>query len=106
MKYSNFKRSTDIERVIDINSLEIYHSPNNKRINLVRDNRSFQDDEGYWQVYPIGFNESQVYIVCPHCGEIHLHGRGGKPDYQYEGHRASHCIDNQNNGYVILQQKS
>jgi len=106
MKYSDYKKSTDIEHVIDLNSLEIYHSPKNKRIKLVKDNRSFKDDESYWQVYPIGFNESQVYIVCPHCGEIHLHGRGKKPDYQYEGHRASHCIENQNNGYVIVKQKS
>lgn len=106
MKYSDYKKSTDIENVIDLDSLEIYHLPNNKRTKLVKDNRSFKDNEGYWQVYPIGFDESHVFIVCPNCGEIHSHGRGKKPDYQYGGHRAPHCTENQNNGYVILQQKS
>jgi DNA-binding transcriptional regulator YiaG len=27
----------------------------------------------------------RVYIVCPHCGEIHMHGRSERPDYRYEG---------------------
>jgi len=105
MRFSTYKNSKSVERVIDVNSLEIFHPQNNKRINLVKDNRSFINNDGYWQVFPIGFNESQVYIVCPHCGEVHLHGRGKKPDYHYEGHRAPHCVDNKNNGYVILRQE-
>ena len=104
MRFSINKQSKSAGHVIDINILEIYHPVNDKRINLVRDNRSFLNGDGYWQVYPIGFNESQVYIVCPHCGEIHLHGRGEKPNYQYEGHRTSHCIEHKNNGYIIMRQ--
>jgi len=98
-----YKKSSNVEHVIDLNKLEVYHSSQNKRIKLVKDNRSFLDGDGYWRVYPIGFNESQVYIVCPHCGEIHMHGRGRKPEYQYEGHRARHCVDHENNGYIIVR---
>ena len=104
MRFNTFKNSKDIEYAIDLNNLETYHPPHDKRIKLVRDNRSFLHDDNYWCVFPAGFNESQVYIVCPHCGEIHIHGRGDKPDYQYEGHRASHCIKYKNNGYVIIRQ--
>jgi hypothetical protein len=41
--------------------------------------------------------------VCPHCGEIHLHGRGQGPEFKYEGHRASQCLTGDNNGYIILR---
>jgi len=102
MKFSTYKNSKNIEHVIDLSTLKTYHLPHNKRINLIRDNRSFLNSEGYWSVFPLGFSESQVYIVCPYCGEIHSHGRGEKPAYHYEGHRVSHCVDN--NGYVIMRQ--
>jgi hypothetical protein len=106
MRFSEYKKSNNVENVIKLNSLKIYHPPHDKRINLVRDNRSFKDGDGYWQVYPIGFNESQVYIVCPYCGEVHGHGLGKKPDYRYEGHKTSHCAEHKNNGYVIMRQNS
>jgi len=104
VKFSTYKQSKSVKHTIDLNSLEIYHPSHNKRINLVRDNRSFLNNDGYWQVYPIGFSESQVYIVCPHCGEIHLHGLGEKPNYRYEGHKVSHCNEHKNKGYIIMRQ--
>jgi len=103
MRFNDYKKSKGIEHAVDLNSLETYKS---KRIILVRDNQSFIDADGYWHVYPIGFNKSQVYVVCPHCGKIHLHGRGEGPDYEYEGHRARHCSDNDNNGYIITRPNS
>jgi len=80
--------------------LQIFYKPNNKQIKLVKDNRSFISAEGYWQVYPVGFDYGHcVYIVCPHCGEIHIHG--AQP-----GHRLSHCNGiNDNNGYEIIMPK-
>ena len=92
-----------VELAIDINSLEEYRSPSNKSIRLCRDKRSFLDNDGYWNVYPVAFNKAQVYVVCPHCGEIHLHGKGQEPDFKYEGHRACQCLNCINNGYVILR---
>jgi len=105
MRLSRFKQTKSVEPAVDMNSLEEYRAPGNKSIRLCRDTRSFLDREGYWNVYPIAFNSVQVFVVCPHCGEIHLHGRGQEPKYQYQGHRASQCLAGNNNGYVILRGK-
>ena len=101
MRLSQFKQTKCTELVIDINSLEEYRSPSNRSIRLCRDKRSFLDDKGYWNVYPVAFNPAQVFVVCPHCGEIHLHGRGQEPEFKYEGHRACQCLAGSNNGYII-----
>jgi len=80
-----------VELHIDLDGLESapctikYH----KRVKLYKDKRSFQDKEGEWHVYPIATSRTQVYIVCPHCGCIHVHGNA--PIYGYAGHRGSHC---------------
>ena len=103
MKLNRFKQTKSVEPVVDMNSLEEYRSPSNKSIRLCRNTRSFLDGDGYWNVYPIGFNSAHVFVVCPHCGEIHLHGRGQEPEYKYEGHRASQCLTGSNNGYIILR---
>jgi hypothetical protein len=103
MRLSRFKQTKSVELVVDLKSLEEYLSPGNKGIRMCRDKRSFLDREGYWNVYPIAFNSAQVFVVCPHCGEIHLHGRGQEPDYMYQGHRASQCLAGNNNGYVIVR---
>ena len=103
MRFCKFKKSKRAELVVDISSLEEYRSLSNKSKRLCKDNRSFVDGEGFWNVYPVAFNKEQVYVVCPHCGEIHLHGRGEQPDYKYEGHRACQCLNFSNNGYVILR---
>ena len=97
MRFSKFKQQKNVRYVYDLNELEIYHPPNNKLINLVRDKRSFIGDDKLWRVYPIAFDNVQVFIVCPHCGNIHLHGIGS-------GHRVCHCKppNEDNNGYWIL----
>ena len=60
-----------------------------KLVKLYKDVRSFQDEEGEWHVYPIATSRTQVYIVCPHCGCIHVHGNSLA--HGYIGHRGSHC---------------
>ncbi len=85
---------------LEFDSLEKYHPDNNKLKVLVRDSRSFQE-EGMWHVYPIALTNSQVYIVCPYCGEVHVHGNS---EGCYEGHRTAHCFKQQeetNTGYFI-----
>jgi hypothetical protein len=89
MRLSLFKQSKSAELAVDIAGLEEYRMPGNKSVRLCRDKRSFIDNGGYWNVHPNAFNFSQVFVVCPHCGEIHLHGRGQEPEFKYEGHRAS-----------------
>ena len=44
---------------------------------------------GVLHIKPIAFNESQFFVVCPMCGEIHIHGRG--TDRKAYGARLSHC---------------
>jgi len=125
MRLSQFKQIKNVELVVDINSLEEYRlfeslckewivcpllrtasrAPSNKSIRLCRDKRSFLDDKGYWNVYPVAFNPAQVFVVCPHCGEIHLHGRGQEPEFKYEGHRVCQCLVGNNNGYIIKRGK-
>lgn len=39
------------------------------------DSRTVLQDRTY-KVKPIGESHSQYYIVCPLCGEIHVHGNG------------------------------
>ena len=52
------------------------------------------------KVFPLGFTDKQVYIVCPHCNMIHKHG--GSIDDEVIGHRISHCADFKDNpGYEI-----
>ncbi len=70
-----------------------------KRSRAIIDPRSFQKN-GVWNVYPIAVDERHVYIVCPLCKEIHIHGND-KGDY--EGQRIPHCkteIEG-NTGYII-----
>lgn len=55
----------------------------------IKDSRSYEKD-GKWYVFPIAITPKQVYIVCPFCGQIHLHGY--TPDKNgNSGFRRSHC---------------
>jgi hypothetical protein len=43
-----------------------------------------------------------LYVQCPHCGDVHTHGGGsldGPPDM---GHRVSHCVHADSQGYVLV----
>ena len=78
-----------VEFHIDLDDLEYVQCTikHYKRVKLYQDERSFQD-EGEWHVYPIATSRTRVYIVCPHCGCIHVHGNS--PTHGYIGHRGSH----------------
>ena len=80
-----------VELHIDLGDLESYPCTikYHKRVKLYKDKRSFQDEDGEWHVYPIATSRRQVYIVCPYCGCIHVHGN--PPIHGYAGHRGSHC---------------
>lgn len=76
------------------------------RKKLATDRRSFDSPPGCWHVYPVALDKTHVYIVCPYCGYIHIHGAGGG---DYEGHRTAHCNDHHSHikgdvtGYYIEQ---
>lgn len=54
--------------------------------------------DGMHHVSPIGVSNMTVYIICPHCGQIHWHGICNG---EYQGHRQAHCIDIKSSGYII-----
>lgn len=81
------KGKDPVKLLFPLEQLELLPADKKRKIFAV-DHRSFVDAEGYWNVYPIAIDNYHVYIVCPWCQKVHIHGndRGC-----YEGHRASHC---------------
>jgi ribosomal protein L32 len=92
MRYSEFKKelnSWEFKRygklLINLEDLEVYKGERNTK--LVKDGRSYFDG-GCWHMYPIALSDVHVYVVCPYCGEIHLHGN---ITGDYDGNRVQHC---------------
>ena len=116
MRFSEFKSMTKTKDATWCTSPDVLHSylpnrakepnvgeypygiPNHRQPMVVEDSRSKLWDDGYWRVQPIGYswNRISVFIVCPHCKNIHIHGNSN-------GHRGTHCDPhvNRNNGYYI-----
>ena len=89
-----------IKILYPLNQLELLPADKSRKTQAI-DPRSFMEN-GYWKVYPIGLDSHHVYIVCPWCKSIHIHGNR---DGCYAGHRAEHCSDRfakSQNGYIIL----
>ena len=86
MDYTRFKK------------LKIKHDKSNLIIEkgFIIDIRSKKINDRNYVVYPIAETQVHYYIVCPYCGEIHLHGvQGGK------GARQPHCNIENNGIYTI-----
>lgn len=45
-----------------------------KNVIKVEDKRTKLNKDGLYEVYPLALHRNQVYIICPYCNEIHLHG--------------------------------
>jgi hypothetical protein len=52
----------------------------------------------------VTIKEGDTTIVCPYCGETHIHGRPSKVGIPE--HRLSHCISDVNPGYYIVEEPS
>jgi len=65
----------------------------NSHFRLIKDKRSYQDAEGLWHVFPIALNPKYVWIVCPICQCVHLHGNNlaKKLPANWANHRRAHC---------------
>jgi hypothetical protein len=74
----------------DIESLTQYHSSENKRIILVKNPQNELMGD-IWNLEPIAITRTQVFVVCPLCGEIHIHGNN---DTGCSGMRVTHCKSN------------
>lgn len=99
MKYTEFKKiakKKSVHVLIDLDSLEQFKE--GQKI-LVKDNRTVQEGDRFI-VRPVAVTESQLYVVCPLCGEVHVHGLGKSSEYKgvlpsgdFCGSRVSHCHD-------------
>lgn len=110
MYFSDFKRYLRSQRfkqhgklLVNLDDLEVFKWKGNRQ--SIIDRRSFDNPAECWHVFPVALDKTHVYIVCPYCGHIHLHGAGGG---DYEGHRIAHCnsrshIKGDITGYYIEQ---
>ena len=94
------KNQYKVDLCIDLDKLEIRPCKlkhpswgrNSPYFCLVKDKRSFQDKEGFWHVYPIALSRNRVWIVCPLCECIHIHGNDPKYGYaDNEYIKIAHC---------------
>jgi hypothetical protein len=54
----------------------------------------------------IAADNIHVFIICPYCGEIHLHGSNGMLEGSEGpnkwGHRVAHCNGKYSAGYYLI----
>lgn len=67
-----------------------------KRVIKLKDSRSKLNKNGIYEVYPLAIDYGQIYVVCPFCGNIHIHGLIEDSDNSYGG-RHPLCLERRNN---------
>lgn len=97
MKFSDLKRKYEINPLV-LDRLEIWKE---KNVLQVHDTANAQKD-GFPMVFPITETNKQIFIACPYCNQIHVHG---KPEGVDDRWRLSHCksedlIDRYYIGYI------
>ena len=63
----------------------------NKRIKLKKNkviDLMSKKVNGEWKVSPVLLTKKNIYVVCPYCGKIHVHGLCGG---SYAGIRTADC---------------
>ena len=53
------------------------------------DSRTTLNQEGSYSVRPIAESNTQYYIICPYCKQIHVHGNSNSSGCL--GYRIPHC---------------
>lgn len=98
MKFTEF-RNLDIK--YDEKYLTKYRDSKDRRVIKVKDRRTKLNKDGIYEVYPITITKKQIYVVCPFCHEIHIHGLIEDSDKTYGG-RHPLCIgEHDNTTYYI-----
>lgn len=102
------RRIKGLEVLVDLDTLKTFYPAEMrlknrpKKAMLVEDPRSRFNGE-FWEVYPIATTPTQVYIVCPFCKTIHVHGNVA---WNYEGYREPHCHGLHDDGYYFIKKAS
>ena len=107
MIFSDFKKIAShksVHLLTDLNELE---KVKEGRTILVKDHRTIWKGDRY-EVRPIAVTDVQMFVVCPVCGEIHVHNlpdaeceRGVLPCGVFSGSRRSHCKEHDHCDYDI-----
>ena len=91
------KGQDPVKPLFPLDRLELLPAERKRKTHAV-DHRSFIDSDGYWNIYPIAIDSFYVYIVCPYCQQIHIHGNDKG---HYEGPRCSHCFTQAKNYKIV-----
>ena len=102
MKLSDVKKSKGLTWIVEPDELFVYRYEKDRRIKCAKDLRSYQDADGIWHIFPFAWDGKRVYICCPLCGFIHIHG--GSPE-DYAGDREPHCHPGDVPFYVLDMEK-
>jgi hypothetical protein len=54
----------------------------------------------------IAVDPVHLYVLCPFCGKVHIHGSNGVIDSGNYGHRFAHCKKKHFGGYNLKSNKS
>lgn len=85
----NFKEFKKLKIQYNKFNIEEYKE---KNVIKVRDKRTILNGENIYEVYPAANDSKRVYVVCPYCGEIHIHGY---TEDTIPGYRSPFCtLDN------------
>lgn len=95
MKFNRYLKRTDIKLLVKPDTIEKSRSTVDRRIIILTDPRTYTEN-GYYHVHPIAVTKTgkSVHIVCPYCGNIHVHGNA-------PGHRIGHCDLSRSHGYYL-----
>ena len=113
MKAYDFVRKAEhhtihgLKLLVDLEEIDFFYPTGMKLKNrpkgemMAEDHRNRFNGE-YWELSPIATSPKHVYIVCPYCKMIHLHGNKAG---DYEGFRRPHCKDfgGNNPDYYIVK---
>lgn len=94
MKYTDLKK---LRLKFDEDNIEKFKE---KNMIKVKDKRTRLNKNGVYEVYPLAVDNKHVYVVCPYCYDIHIHGRVEEADGTY-GSRSPHCRSKNSNDYYI-----
>ena len=95
--YVNEHGDRPIKKKIIMPIKSILYKAQKKTYGLI-DDRTINHNN-MWHVWPIATNGYKVIIICPYCGQLHVH-------CAINGHRNSHCYGRNNesntDGYIIM----
>lgn len=95
-KFKQFAKKKSVHLLIDLDSLE---QVKEGQKTLVKDHRTVMKGNRY-EVKPVAVTDTHFFVVCPVCGEIHVHGladaviqKGCLPCGDFCGSRTSDCAE-------------